>query len=141
MNPEEKAALVGAALEARELAHAPFSGYRVGAAVRSTSGDVFTGCNVEVSNYSDGCCAERVAVFKAVSAGQKRLDTCVVVAGAEPPTGPCGACRQVLFDFGQDLLVILADIEGQVRVELPLVEIFPLAFGPEHLADYMDRDR
>ena len=141
MSPEEKEALVAVAMEARQRAHAPFSSYRVGAAVRSVSGEIFSGCNVEVSNYSDGCCAERVAVFKAVSSGHKRLDTCVVVAGAEPPTGPCGACRQVLFDFGQDLEVILVDTEGRVRLELPLAEIFPLAFGPEHLADYMDRDR
>lgn len=126
---ELELALVAAALRARERAHAPYSGFRVGAAVVDEAGRVFTGCNVEVSSYSLTCCAERVAVFKALSEGAGRLVACAVVSETTPPVGPCGACRQVLLDFGPDMIVLTANPEGEQRRFL-LRELLPEAFEP-----------
>jgi len=126
--------LVQTAAEARKNAHAPYSGFDVGAAVLTEDGTTYSGCNVEVSNYSEGCCAERVATFKAISAGHRRLVACAVVAEmAEDPCGPCGACRQVLRDFGPDMDVVLGTPSGEVLSVDPLKELFPMSFGPEHV--------
>ena len=134
LNEETCRTLVLAAAEARGTAHAPFSGFDVGAAVLTEDGTLFSGCNVEVSNYSEGCCAERVAAFKAISAGHRRLVACAVVAEmSEEPCGPCGACRQVLRDFGPDMVVVLGNPMGEVLAVRPLSELFPMSFGPEHV--------
>ncbi|HJN76982.1 MAG TPA: cytidine deaminase [Myxococcota bacterium] len=125
-------ALLEAAEKARGQAHAPYSGFTVGAAVRAEDGSIHTGCNVEVSSYSHTCCAERVAVFKAVSEGHRRLTACAVMTDISPPASPCGACRQVLYDFGPDMVMILANPAGEV-IEIPLAELLPQAFTPEQV--------
>lgn len=122
-------ALVDAARQVRERAFAPYSGFLVGAAVLSKDGRVFTGCNVEISSYSHTCCAERVAVFKAVSEGARELVACAVVTDVSPPVSPCGACRQVLHDFGPDMVVVLANLNGERR-EVALRTLLPDAFEP-----------
>lgn len=126
------AALLRAAAEARAFAHAPYSGFLVGAAVMDAQGRVWTGCNVEVSSYSHTCCAERVAVFKAVSEGCAELVAVAVVTDVEPPATPCGACRQVLHDFGPEMRVIMGNTEGHVEVR-PLQVLLPEAFRPEQV--------
>jgi cytidine deaminase len=134
LNDAQRRSLVEAAVVARKNAHAPFSGFDVGAAVLTEDGTLFAGCNVEVSNYSEGCCAERIAAFKAISAGHRKLVACAVVAEmGDTPCGPCGACRQVLRDFGPDMEVILGDPGGEVLASMSLQELFPMSFGPEHV--------
>lgn len=130
--------LVDAAKHARERAHAPYSGFRVGAAVLDEAGRVFSGCNVEVSSYSLTCCAERVAVFKAMSEGAGRLVACAVVSETSPPVGPCGACRQVLLDFGPEMLVIAANPEGEQRC-FTLRALLPEAFEPSDVLRVLAR--
>ena len=108
--------LVAAAKAARENAHAPYSNFRVGAALRATSGQVYTGCNVENSTYGLTVCAERVAIFKAISEGERGFDAIAVVADTPTLTPPCGACRQLIWEFCGDVDIILANLKGQVEV-------------------------
>jgi cytidine deaminase len=103
-------ALVAAARDARTYAVATYSGFRVGAALQTADGIVITGCNVENASYGLTICAERVAVFKALSEGHRRFVRVAVVADTADPTPPCGACRQILWEFGGDLEVILANL-------------------------------
>jgi cytidine deaminase len=103
-------ALVEAARAARLHAHAPFSRFQVGAALLGADGRVFTGCNVENASYGLTVCAERVAVFKAVSEGCRSFTRIAVVADTDEAMPPCGACRQILWEFGGDLQVILANL-------------------------------
>lgn len=110
-------ALIAAAKQARENAHAPFSNFRVGAALRAKSGRMYTGCNVESASYGLTCCAERVAIFKAVSEGEREFDAIAVVTGAATPAPPCGACRQVIWEFCGDVPVVLANLQGRVTQE------------------------
>ena len=105
-------ALVEAARAARLHAHAPFSRFQVGAALLTREGRVFTGCNVENASYGLTVCAERVAVWKAVSEGYRAFTRVAVVADTAEPTPPCGACRQILWELGGDLEVILANLEA-----------------------------
>lgn len=107
--------LVAAAMEARERAHAPFSHFQVGAALEEESGRVHTGCNVESASYGLTMCAERVAVFKAVSEGARHFRRIAVAARSEVLTPPCGACRQVLWECCGDIEVILASPDGRVE--------------------------
>jgi cytidine deaminase len=108
--------LVTAARAARENAHAPYSNFRVGAALRALSGRVYTGCNVENATYGLTICAERVAIFKAVSEGERGFDAIAVVAQTEKLTPPCGACRQLIWEFCGDVEIILANLKGRVEV-------------------------
>lgn len=101
--------LVAAARRARRRAHAPFSGFLVGAALEAADGTIFTGCNVENATFGLTMCAERVAMFKALSEGHRAFTRIAVVAATDVPTPPCGACRQILWEFGGDLEVILAN--------------------------------
>jgi len=110
-------ALITAAKQARENAHAPFSNFRVGAALRAKSGRTFTGCNVENATLGLTCCAERVAIFKAVSEGERGFDAIAVVADTDTLTPPCGACRQIIWEFCGDIPVILANLKGKVEHE------------------------
>ena len=124
-------ALIAAARQAQTRAYAPYSHFRVGAALESIDGAVFLGCNVENASYGLTICAERAAVFAAVSAGITRFRRAVVVSDVDPPAAPCGACRQVLAEFGLDL-----PIEGvglKTAVKWRLSELLPSAFGPEQL--------
>lgn len=124
--PENLSELVEAARQGAAHAYAPYSQYKVGAAVRGASGRVYTGCNVENASYGATVCAERVAVFKLVSAGETELvEVAVWTAGPEPAM-PCGICRQVLAEFGRQALVAVAT-PGSVR-QTTLLELFPEPF-------------
>lgn len=127
----ERKALVDLANEARRRAYAPYSNYQVGAALRTRSGRIFTGCNVENAAYPTGMCAERVAIFKAVSEGEKVFDIIAVVT----PNGgsPCGGCRQVMAEFGLDTLVLIGDDKGHVLKETTVAGLLPEAFTPKDL--------
>jgi cytidine deaminase len=109
--------LITAAKQARENAYAPFSNFRVGAAVRANSGRVFTGSNVENATLGLTCCAERVAIFKAVSEGERGFDAIAVVTDVPGLTPPCGACRQIIWEFCGDVPVVMANLEGKVETE------------------------
>lgn len=124
--------LVQAARDARRFAHAPFSHFRVGAALEAADGRLVTGCNVENATYGLTMCAERVAVFKAISDGVTPLRRVAIVTEAADPTPPCGACRQILWEFGGDLEVVLADLT-QVRAVLRLAALLPLPFDARQL--------
>jgi cytidine deaminase len=119
--------LLDAALAARENAHAPFSKFKVGAALETADGEVVTGCNVENATYGLTICAERVAVFKAISEGRRKFVRVAVVADTEEPTPPCGACRQILWEFGGDLEVILGNLQGE-KARFRLKELLPHPF-------------
>lgn len=112
----DRNALVEAARAAREHAHAPYSRFRVGAAVRAKSGRVFGGCNIENASYGLTLCAERVAIFKALSEGERGFDAVAVVTDSDILTPPCGACRQILWEFCGDAEVILANLTGRIEV-------------------------
>jgi len=128
LTDEVRQKLIDLAIEARELAYAPYSNYRVGAALLTRSGKIYTGVNVENAAYPTGTCAERVAIFKAVSEGQREFVALAVVTGNGGM--PCGACRQVMAEFGLDLTVLIADAEGKLRQEAVLSELLPGAFRP-----------
>ncbi len=130
--------LLEAARHVRQFAHAPYSTFKVGAAVRGASGAIYTGCNIEISSYSHTCCAERVAVFKAVSEGETRLVACAVITDVSPPAPPCGACRQVLHDFGPDMSVLMANTAGEQQV-MALRVLLPNAFTPDKVLDVLRR--
>jgi cytidine deaminase len=118
--------LVDAALEARTKAHAPYSHFLVGAALESTDGRVFTGCNVENATYGLSVCAERVAVFKAISEGARKFQRIAVSADTDVLTPPCGACRQILWEFCGDIELTLTNLHGKTET-LPLERSFPEA--------------
>ncbi len=122
--------LVGVALTARDQAYAPYSGYSVGAALLTGDGEVYSGCNVENAVYPTACCAERVAIFKAVSEGHRQFRAIVVVT--EDGGSPCGVCRQVMREFAPEMAVFISDAEGIVR-ETSVAELLPDSFGPENL--------
>jgi cytidine deaminase len=124
---EIHAGLIAAAAAVREHAFAPYSRFKVGAAVRGSSGRIYTGCNVESASFGLTCCAERVAVFKAVSEGDTELVAVAVVTDVSPPAAPCGACRQVLFEFGRDMAVIRANLTGE-RIDAVMADLLPDGF-------------
>lgn len=121
------ARLVAAARKARRHARAGFSGFKVGAALETADGDIITGCNIENATYGLTICAERVAMFKALSEGHRTFTRIAVVADTDAPTPPCGACRQVLWEFGGDLEVILANRRRELA-RYRLKELLPLPF-------------
>jgi len=131
LTPEQRQSLVSAAIEARHLAYAPYSNYKVGAAVLSTSGRVFSGANVENAAYPTSMCAERVAIFKTISEGEKEFEAIAVVTSNAGMS--CGGCRQVMAEFGLDTLVIIADDQGQIARELTVRDLLPGAFTPKDL--------
>lgn len=122
--------LVEAAITAAEQAYAPYSDYRVGAALLTADGPIYTGCNVENASYGATICAERTAIFKAVSEGQRQFRA-IAVATANGGS-PCGICRQVMREFAPDLTVIVTDFQGTSRI-VALSHLLPDSFGPEHL--------
>jgi cytidine deaminase len=128
MNDAEIAHLAARALEARQWAYAPYSRYQVGAALLATSGKTYDGCNVENAAYPTTICAERVAVFKAVSEGERQF-TAIAVA-TENGGSPCGSCRQVLAEFAPNLAVFIVNGRGEVVRQTTLRELLPDAFGP-----------
>ena len=125
--------LIGLATQARESAHAPYSNFAVGAALLSADGRVFTGCNIEISTFGLTTCAERVAIFKAVSEGVREIARVAIVADHEDLAPPCGCCRQMMWEFGaDDLEIILANLDGRVQ-KFELKELFPHAFDGGYL--------
>jgi len=128
---QEKQALIDLANAARERAYVPYSHYAVGSSLRTKSGRLFTGVNVENAAYPQTMCAERVAIFKAVSEGEKEFEVITVVT--DNGGSPCGGCRQVMAEFGLDTIVILADGQGNIVKEMTVKELLPGAFTPEHL--------
>ena len=131
LTDEDRHFLIDLANEARRRAYAPYSNYPVGAALRTKSGKMFTGVNVENAAYPTGMCAERTAVFKAVSEGEREFEVIAVVT--DNGGSPCGSCRQVLAEFGQDTVVLIANGEGNLLQETTVRDLLPGAFMPEHL--------
>jgi cytidine deaminase len=131
LTDEQRQTLIQAAQAARQWAYAPYSGYAVGAALLTGSGRVYDGVNVENAAYPNGICAERVAVFKAVSEGEREFEAIAVVTANGG--SPCGACRQVLAEFGLHTVVLLADGDGKLVREITLAELLPGAFRPQDL--------
>ena len=124
--------LASAALTARENAHAPYSHFRVGAALEDSSGRVHTGCNVENATYGLTLCAERVAVFKAISEGARKFRRIAIAADTEALTPPCGACRQILWEFCGDIEITLLNPRGKNET-VQLKDLFPRAFDASYL--------
>jgi cytidine deaminase len=124
--------LLEAALEARDNAHAPFSKFKVGAAIEDDSGRIFTGCNVENATYGLTICAERVAVFKAISEGARKFKRIAVAADTDVLTPPCGACRQILWEFCGDAELTLVNLHGKTET-FRLKELFPRPFDASFL--------
>jgi cytidine deaminase len=124
--------LVTAARAAQARAYAPYSHFRVGAALETESGEIYVGCNVENASYGLTICAERAAVCAAVVAGAQRLRRAVVVSDCDPPAAPCGACRQVLSEFGRDLRIEAVGPRGTASWSMG--ELLPSAFGPDQLS-------
>ena len=120
-------ALIAAARTARRRAQARFSGFKVGAALEAADGTIITGCNIENATYGLTICAERVAMFKALSEGHRTFRRVAVVADTEAPTPPCGACRQILWEFGGDLEILLANLRRQTGT-YRLADLLPLPF-------------
>ena len=125
--------MIQAAVAASEQAYIPYSDYRVGAALLTLDGQVFSGCNVESASYTPTICAERTALVKAISEGQRRFAAVAVVT--RDGGSPCGVCRQLLYEFSPEMLVIMADLDGIVHQRATLAELLPFGFGPANLQD------
>jgi cytidine deaminase len=125
--------LLEMALRAQSHARAGYSGFRVGAAVLGGSGAAFPGCNVESASYGATICAERSAVVGAVVAGETQIRACVVVTPTADPSSPCGICRQLLREFGEELLIFAASSESDAVYVATLAVLLPLSFGPGNL--------
>lgn len=129
--PLNAKSLIEAARKARLNAYAPYSKFKVGAALLAQSGKIYTGCNVENASYGLACCAERNAVFKAVSEGEKDFRAIAIASDSAEPTAPCGACRQVLNEFAPNIKIIMAGLNGTKISSLK--KLLPFAFGPKSL--------
>ncbi len=129
VNPDP---LFQAAKDVRERAHAPFSGFKVGAAIQDEAGRVFTGCNVENASYGLTLCAERVAVFKAISEGAAKLKRVLVITDTERLTPPCGACRQILWEFCGNAELTMANLDGKTE-SLTVADLLPRPFDASNL--------
>jgi cytidine deaminase len=125
-------ALINAATQARENAHARFSNFKVGAALRTAEGKIYGGCNVENATYGLTICAERVAIFKAISEGERRFDAIAVVTDTDTLTPPCGACRQLIWEFCGDVPVVMANLRGKSDI-FKMRDLFPKPFDASNL--------
>ena len=128
--------LIEAAIEAREKAYVPYSGFKVGAALLSKSGKIYQGSNIENASYGLCNCAERTAIFKAVSEGERQFEALAVAGDTIGPIAPCGACRQVIAEFGIPV-IIMANLKGESR-QVYLTELLPFAFMPSDLEGVKD---
>lgn len=120
--------LINNAIKAREHSYSPYSKFKVGAALKAKNGKVFTGCNIENSSYGLSICAEREAVFKAISSGEKDLDTIVVVTDSNKLITPCGACRQVIWEFSKNLTIVVVNLKGKKK-KFKIKELLAHPFG------------
>ncbi len=123
--------LIEKAIEAKEKAYVPYSKFHVGAALLTEDNKIYTGCNIEIASYSPTICAERTAIFKAVSEGHKNIKA-IAIVGDGDMTYPCGVCRQVIREFGRDARIIIANSVEEYR-EYSLEDLLPHSFGPEDL--------
>ncbi len=123
--------LVGNAITASQYAYIPYSHYPVGAALRTTDGTIYTGCNVENAAYPATICAERTALVKAISEGERHFDAIAVVT--KNGGSLCGTCRQMLYEFAPNMRVVVADMDGHVHTDCPLSDLLPYGFGPTEL--------
>ena len=123
--------LMKMAIEARQNAYAPYSHFAVGAALLAESGKVYTGCNIENASYGLTCCAERNAIFAAVGAGERRFKMLAVAADSPEPVAPCGACRQVIAEFGIPL-VVMGNLKEEIKIMMA-EELLPYGFGQESM--------
>lgn len=143
LTAETRKELIRAAFAARKFAYTPYSHFRVGAALLARDGKVFTGCNIENAGYTPTNCAERTALFKAVSEGETRFSAIAIVGSLEGKTnelvtGPCGVCRQALYEFGGPSLIVIMARSEDDYIETTLGELLPYGFGPKNLE--MDPD-
>ena len=128
----DKNEVINKAIEAMENAYAPYSKFKVGAALLTKSGKIYTGCNIENSSYGASVCAERVAIFKAVSEGEHDFELLVVATKTEEPSPPCGICRQVISEFSNDLPIMLVNDKGSI-IETNINKLLPFPFLKERL--------
>jgi len=124
--------LIAAAADVREKAYAPYSNFKVGAAVETDEGTIYTGCNVESASYGLTVCAERVAIWKGISLGEKKFGCIAVVVDTEELTPPCGVCRQIIWEFCGDVPVILSNLQGKSET-VQMSELLPRAFDSKFL--------
>ena len=124
--------LIDAATKVRENSYAPFSNFRVGSALETDDGQIIAGCNVESASYGLTVCAERVAIWKAISDGKRKITRTAVVADTEELTPPCGVCRQIIWEFGGDIPVIMANLKGKTET-LQMKDLLPRAFDTKFL--------
>ena len=129
---EDSQPLIDAAMQARLQSVAPFSNFLVGAALRTTSGKVYTGCNVESASYGLTVCAERVAIWKALSEGERQFTELAVVADTDTLTPPCGTCRQIIWEFARGAKIVFANLNGQSET-FDIRELLPHAFDARFL--------
>ena len=129
---EEFKKLIEEAEKARKRAYTPYSKFQVGAAVFCADGKIFTGCNIENASFGLTVCAERVAIFKAISEGSTKFEAIAVIGDTDKPCSPCGACRQVISEFGEDIPLIMANLKGDVKIK-KIKELLPEAFGKNDL--------
>lgn len=132
-----KSELINEALKAKEKAYVPYSNFHVGAALLTEDGELFTGCNIEIASYSPTICAERTAIFKAVSQGHRNIKE-IAVVGDSNYSYPCGVCRQVLREFGKDATIYVANSQDDYK-EYKLEELLPNSFGPDDLEEKGDK--
>lgn len=124
--------LIKEAEKARKKAYTPYSKFKVGAALLSVDGKIFTGCNIENASFGLAVCAERVAIFKAISEGSTKFKAIAVIGDTDKPCSPCGACRQVISEFGEGIPLIMANLKGDVKIK-KIKELLPEAFGKNDL--------
>ncbi|NCO23554.1 MAG: cytidine deaminase [Candidatus Infernicultor aquiphilus] len=124
--------LIGEAEQARKKAYTPYSKFKVGAAILTSEGRIFSGCNIENASFGLTICAERVAVFKAISEGFKKFEAIAIIADTIRPCYPCGACRQVILEFGEDITLIMANLKGDIKIN-KIKELLPEAFNKNDL--------
>ncbi|HWS99049.1 MAG TPA: cytidine deaminase [Pyrinomonadaceae bacterium] len=134
MSTEEIERLIGAARAARDCSLSPFSSFCVGAAVETEDGKIYTGCNIESASFGLTVCAERVAIWKALSEGERRFRRLAVVVDTDPLTPPCGTCRQIIWEFCRDVTVVLANMSGKVEA-VEMRELLPRAFDARFLRE------
>jgi cytidine deaminase len=133
LSEQDFQALIETAKEARQQSVAPFSGFLVGAAVKTDNGKVYTGCNVESASYGLTVCAERVAIWKALSEGERNFTELAVVADTEVLTPPCGTCRQIIWEFARNATIVFANLNGESEV-FHMTDLLPRAFDARFLA-------